>query len=177
MGDGLDDTVHALTVAGDTGDPNPSFDPTFQFDFSTLSNNGQTYLSVPDMPFVGIVYLSKNPTPGSILHLPAAGSLRIGTLGLTLPFMPGDYTVDVATPGSAGGGAQVQFGFGVDPGDPFTIWTTASGDLTGGTYAFAVPRESGQPIPTVSEWGMSVMALLVLTTGTLLYMRRGPVRT
>ena len=129
------------------------------------------------MPFVGIVYLSKNQTPGLILHLPAAASLRIGTLGLTLRSTPGDYTVDVATPGSPGGGAQIQFGFGIDPGDPVTTSTTASGDLTSGTYTFAVPRGSGQPIPTVSEWRMSVMALLVLTTGRLLYMRRGPVRT
>ncbi len=30
------------------------------------------------------------------------------------------------------------------------------------------------PIPTVSEWGLAVMALLVLTAGTLVYMRRHP---
>lgn len=31
-----------------------------------------------------------------------------------------------------------------------------------------------EPIPTVSEWGMVVMALLVLTAGTLVYARRRP---
>lgn len=174
VGNGLDDTVHALTVVEDTGEPSPSLYPIFDFDFSTLSDNGQTYLPVPVMPYVGIIYLSMDPTPGSILHLPAAGSLRIGTLSLTLPATPGDYTVDVATPAGPGGGAQIQFGFGIDPGDPFTTWTSVSGGLTGGTYTFTVPRGSGQQIPTVSEWGMAAMILLVLTTGTLLFPHRWP---
>ena len=32
------------------------------------------------------------------------------------------------------------------------------------------------PIPTVSEWGMVAMTLLVLTAGTLVFMRRRPVQ-
>ncbi len=174
VGDGLDDTVRALAVADDSGEPGPTLDPIFQFDFSTLSDSGEIYFQVPDLPRLSVAYMGMDPIPGSILHLPAAGSLRIGTLGLALPSTPGDYTVDVATLSSPGGGAQVQFGFGIDPGDPVTVWTTASGDLTGGAFTFEVPRESGQPIPTVSEWGMIVMALLVLTTGTLVCMRRRP---
>ena len=31
-------------------------------------------------------------------------------------------------------------------------------------------------IPTVSEWGLIVMSLLVLTAGTLVYARRRPIR-
>jgi len=31
-------------------------------------------------------------------------------------------------------------------------------------------------VPTVSEWGMVAMTLLLLSAGTLVYARRGPVR-
>ena len=34
--------------------------------------------------------------------------------------------------------------------------------------------ESCQAIPAVSEWGLILMTLLVLTAGTLVYTRRGP---
>ena len=33
---------------------------------------------------------------------------------------------------------------------------------------------AGPAIPTVSEWGMVLMSLLVLTAGTLVYGRRAP---
>jgi len=41
-------------------------------------------------------------------------------------------------------------------------------------FGFRVAEVSEQaPIPTVSEWGVVTMALLVLTAGTLVYARRG----
>ncbi len=33
-----------------------------------------------------------------------------------------------------------------------------------------------EPIPTVSQWGMAVMALIILTVGTLIYIRNAPAR-
>ena len=32
------------------------------------------------------------------------------------------------------------------------------------------------PVPTVSEWGLIVMAVLVLTAGTLVFLRRRPAK-
>ena len=40
-------------------------------------------------------------------------------------------------------------------------------------FRVAEVSEQAAPIPTVSQWGLSVMALLVLTAGTLVYARRG----
>ena len=42
---------------------------------------------------------------------------------------------------------------------------------SGSAYVFDVREEQGVPIPTVSEWGLIVMTLLLLTTGTLLHAR------
>lgn len=46
------------------------------------------------------------------------------------------------------------------------------GSSSGIAYLFSADRPGG-PIPTVSEWGLIVMTLLVLTAGTLVYQRRG----
>ncbi len=57
--------------------------------------------------------------------------------------------------------------------------TVDSCDIAGGTSEDVndngIPDECERSIPTVSEWGMVVMALLVLATGTLVYTRRRPV--
>ncbi len=42
---------------------------------------------------------------------------------------------------------------------------------SGSAYVFDVGEEQGGPIPTISEWGLIVMTLLLLTTGTLLHAR------
>jgi hypothetical protein len=51
-------------------------------------------------------------------------------------------------------------------------------DDDGGTNAGAVwvlfLDDATAPIPAMSEWGLAVMTLLVLTTGTLVYMQRRP---
>ena len=42
-----------------------------------------------------------------------------------------------------------------------------NGSGPGAAYVFDVAEEQGIPIPTVSEWGLIVMTLLLLTSGTL----------
>ncbi len=49
------------------------------------------------------------------------------------------------------------------------------GTLTEGPEVDAVRVSVADPVPTVSEWGLVVMALLVLTAGTLVYARRRPI--
>lgn len=112
----------------------------FVFDFSTLAH-GFLYFSGPDYPLPAIAYLGSGPITGAILVLPANGSLRIGHIqSVTLPMSSGSYTLDVMNSDSSdpNQGATIQFGFGVQPGDPVTIWRAFTGDLTGGTHTFVV---------------------------------------
>ena len=47
-----------------------------------------------------------------------------------------------------------------------------NGTGSGSAYVFDVAEEQGSPIPTVSEWGLIVTTLLLLTSGTLVYGHR-----
>ncbi len=146
VGDGFDDTVRALTVWEATGDPNLTMDPLFQFDFSTLSDGGAEYLTFPQLPGPGIIYSGSSPVSGSILHLASSGSLRVGTMDVTMPDTLGTYSLDVVSPYGQFGGALLMFGFG-DPDDPFTVWSAKTGELTGETYPFAVVPPDPPTVP------------------------------
>ena len=58
----------------------------------------------------------------------------------------------------------------VDLGSPGNDVTWGWGRVN--SYSSVLPVAN--PIPAVSDWGMAVMTLLVLTAGTLVYMRRRP---
>ena len=58
-----------------------------------------------------------------------------------------------------------------DGGDYDCVVSTACGELTSSPAALTVI--GGNPIPTVSKWGMLVMGLLMLTAGTMVHALRG----
>ena len=63
------------------------------------------------------------------------------------------------------------------PGDTAVVWAPFDDDNgvdTGSEYVFKL--SACEAIPAVSAWGMVAMTLLVLTTGTLVYMRSRPAR-
>jgi hypothetical protein len=171
VGGGFDDTVRALTVHEAAGDPGLLLEEQFRFDFSTLADEGATYVVFPELPDPVAVYIGLSPDPESILHLPANGSLRIGEIEIVLPTASGMYKLDVASPFSPCGGSMMAFGFG-GPDDPYTDWRADSGELTGDPAPFAVPGEFPDDIPAVSEWGMIVMTLLLLVVATLVITAR-----
>jgi len=44
----------------------------------------------------------------------------------------------------------------------------------GARMGYVIEYDASAPVPAIGEWGLVAMTLLVLTAGTLLYMRRGP---
>ncbi len=166
VGAGFDDTVRALAIHEATGDPNLVIEGQFQFDFSTLADGGAEYVAFPQLPGPLLVYGGSSPVSGSILHLPPAGSLRLGEMEVVMPITPGKYKLDVASPYGPRGGSLVAFGFG-GPDDPYTDWLAESGELTGDPASFVVAAGPPVDIPVVSQWGMIVMTLLLLVVATL----------
>lgn len=57
---------------------------------------------------------------------------------------------------------------GHQPAEPDGSWN----DLPCTAPILGIIETSGSAVPTVSEWGLAVMALLLLTAGTLVYARR-----
>ncbi len=73
------------------------------------------------------------PNPASQLTLPAAGEVRVATLELTLPMVPGDYLLDALTADSS-----VSFGYDfVGDATPITFWRNP-GNLEDGQLLFTV---------------------------------------
>jgi hypothetical protein len=94
VGAGFDDTVRALAIHESTGDPNLIIEGFFQFDFSALSDGGAMYAVFPELPGPLFVYTGKTAVPGSILHMPAGGSLRLGEMNVVMPNAPATYRLD-----------------------------------------------------------------------------------
>jgi hypothetical protein len=171
IGAGFDDTVRALAVHEANGDPNLVIEGNFQFDFSTLSDGGAQYALFPELPGPLLLYTGLGPIQGSMLHVPAGGSLRLGQMEVVTPSVPGAYKLDVASPYAPRGGSIVSFGFG-GPNDPYTDWLPESGDLTGDPIPFTVQAGPPNKIPAASEWGMIVLTLLLLVAATFVLTQR-----
>ncbi len=137
VGNGFDDKVHALAVHEASGDPNLIIEGMFEFDFSTLADGGAQYALFPELPGPILLYVGDLPVPGSILHIPAGESLRLGAMIVTTPSAPATYFVEVANPHGTYGGALLAFGFG-GPGDPEIVWASETGELTGEPIAIVV---------------------------------------
>jgi hypothetical protein len=58
----------------------------------------------------------------------------------------------------------------------FYLEPIISDDAYNGQYVAVIPMPQNDPVPTISEWGVAVMTLLLLTAGTLVFMRRHPAR-
>ena len=144
-------------------DPGLSLDATFTFDFSAIPSDVAKYGTVPELPVpvVGIVH--DGPlSPEWMLPLPAAGSLRIGSIGVQLPTNPGNYCLDALNGDEPDElrGALIDAKF--FPGG--TRWRAYTGELTGGNFDFVVEPP---PIPATSSWGVCILVLGLLTAATL----------
>jgi RHS repeat-associated protein len=93
---------------------------------------------------------------------------------VTTPVYLGELTYDFST--DATGTFRIDF---IDPGTVQGASQTIVADDSSTPVAFiadgVVINIVGGAIPTVSEWSMVVLALLILTAGTLVYTRRRPV--
>lgn len=142
-----------------------SLAPTFDFDFSSIAPAPVIYdIRFTDLPLPWTANVALCMCPELFLWLPAMGMLHIGSIDVELPDEPGVYRLDLLNSDEADptAGAMINIG---------TYWRAFTGQITGGTYEFVV----GPPaIPTVSEWGMAAMLLLVLTAGTLVLTRWRP---
>ncbi len=65
---------------------------------------------------------------------------------------------------------------GVQEGPPGTYSATCTAFVDHFSLYAIVAPQGGGAIPTVSEWGMIAMAILILTAGTLVFMRREAAR-
>lgn len=117
--------------------------PEFVFD-STFLDHGplgldytlQTALPIPSAFFSPQIFLP----PGSLVVLPSDEALRIGSLAVQLPAVPGAYALDALNADErdyAQGGASLVVVSG-------TFWFAYSGEFSGGRFDFhIVPEPSG----------------------------------
>lgn len=86
-----------------------------------------------------------------------------GSDGGSLQGTWGQSQIDLSGIASAGDDIQLRFEFGIDGCNGLVGWYVDD------VHVFAC---SDADIPTVSEWGLAVMVLLILTAGTMVLMRR-----
>jgi len=143
-------------------DPGILLDPTFAFDFSSLS--AVAYQTHPELPVPWTVNSLDCICPEAFLLLPVGGSLHIGSIGVRLPTEGGVYRLDALNadqPDDALGGR-------LHPHLSSQIWRAFTGELMGGGFDFVVTPA----IPTLSAWGAIIMTSLLIAFGCLLIMRR-----
>ena len=151
--------------------PALSMDATVIFDLSAIPMPRDDYATSPELPVPVVWVFHDGPIfPENMLPLPAGGSLHIGSIGVQLPTDPGTYRLDamnVDDPSEVRG-ARILTMFSPDGGD----WRAFTGEITGGNFAFVV---NDPPIPTVSQWGLIVMVLMIVAGGTMVLRQRRPV--
>ncbi len=139
-------------------------DPTFSFDrSSSIAPNDFQEDSALLIPWTS--NLLEYICPECRLQLPANGSLHIGSIGLRLPAESGIYRLDVANADDPDSGRGAQ----ISDGTSGFFWQAATEDISGGAINLTVTVPQ---IPTVSQWGLSIIALLLLSTGTVIATRR-----
>ncbi len=137
-------------------------DSTFAFDLSSSGTPGdfQRDLNLP-IPWVwNSLEYACDPCR---LQLPAGGSLHIGTIGVRLPIQAASFRLDVTN---------------ADDPDPTRgvllqnngslVLRAFTGEIEGGVLDFPVTPA----IPTVSEWGLAIMAMLIIAVASTLVARR-----
>ena len=118
-------------------------------------------LNCPLDSLVGVFLGNGVPDPKATPDPLTCGGFDMTTPELQQAFYIGSNLTEVTVPAGA---TRLFVGFN----DSGAQWNN-DGDVV-------VTVLTGTPIPTVSEWGLIVMSLLVLTAGTLVYARRRPVR-
>ncbi len=139
-------------------------DPTFTFDLSSSIVPEDFDEVHPELPIPWAANLKEYACDGCRLQLPAGGSLHIGSIGVKLPTELGTYRLDALNADDPDRG----FGASIDANGIY-YWRAFTGEITGGAYPFVV---IGPAIPTVSEWGIIAMGLLLLVLGCLMIIRR-----
>ena len=144
--------------SSDTLDLDPTF--TFELSSSIVPDHFQQDFNLP-IPWTSN-WLEYACDPCR-LQLPAGGSLHIGTIGLRLPTHARTYRLDVTNADDADPGRGVQL---LDDGSFF--WRAFTDDISGGTLDFAVTP----PIPTLSQSGLAIMAMLTIVLVSIIVGRR-----
>ena len=177
-------------------DPALMLDHRFVFDYSAQNvctrNPGQCGTEHVEFPVltplgdgiglvVSTVFTGLARDPERQLRLPPQGAITVGSIGVTLPFHPGDYLLDVmnADQVSRNAGARLDFGFGPASGpDPhitwhaYEDWAIAGGRFTANTTAGAGFQFEYDPIPGVIIPEPTSLMLLILGGVPLLGRRR-----
>jgi len=178
-------------------DPALTLEEEFRFDYSAQNacvqdpeQCGIEYAEFPRLTIFGggigvvvsNVFLGFSHDANTQIRLPAAGTIGVGSIGVTLPTQPGDYLLDVmnADQVNANGGARFDFGFGPASGpDPHITWhayddeAIAGGMFTASTTAGAGFQFEYNPIPGVITPEPASLVLLALG-GMAALGRRGP---
>ncbi|MFQ5494556.1 MAG: IPTL-CTERM sorting domain-containing protein [Phycisphaerae bacterium] len=140
-------------------------DPTFAFDLSAIpGGDASGYVVRQDLPRPSVESTLSCECPERFLTVPAQGTIRIGQLALRLPQQAGTFTLDAAhatEPDENLGGLIERHG------TPIESWRAFLGDLGGEALTFEVETA----IPTLSQWGIAVMTLLLATAGAIIARR------
>ncbi len=152
-------------------DPEITLAPWFTFDFSAFPYGGYYYddFHYPSLPVPWIANFVDCGCAPFFLELSPEESVHIGAIDVVIPRAPGVYNVDVlnADDPSEAFGAEIRT-HRAEPDYPQFTWRAFTGEIAGSRLGL---ESLGVPIPTVSEWGLVVMGLLLLTVGSLLAKR------
>lgn len=173
-----DDYILSL-IQFDFADTDPSLilDAQFAFDFSSVPDQPTAYegWTFPDLPVPWTTNTVGCFCPGLFILLTALGSRHIGSIGVTIPPVgeTGSFTLDLLnrkspSPTIGSNGAILRSGNACETCPPGGQWTAFEGHLSGGSITLT---SIGQ-IPAVSAWGIVVLALALLSGGTLALGRR-----
>ncbi len=156
------------TVRLDFSDSNGQLglDPTFTFDLSS-SIFPEDFGVYPELPIPWTSNMLEYGCDPCRLQLPASGSLHVGSIGVNLPNEVGTYRLDVlnADDPDEAHGARIR----IYPDGYRIEWRAFTGEITGGAYQFVVDLPA---IPTLSGWGTSVMAGVLVGAMVLTIRRR-----
>ena len=161
----FDAHLHVVQLDFSDSDGAPVLDPTFNFDLSS-SGAPQDFAVQEELPVPWTANWFEYYCPTCRLQLPTGGSLHIGNIGIKLPTERGTYRLDTLNSDDpiADHGARIIVGGSLE-------WRAFDGEITGGTLDFVV---GPGPIPAVSTWGLMVLLLLMLVSGTIVILRAAP---
>jgi hypothetical protein len=163
-------------------DPALVLDEAFQFDYSAQAvcaqdpgQCGTLYAEFPELTPYGdwgivtsIAYIGLHQDSDTQIVLPAAGTISVGSIGVTLPTEPGEYLLDALNPTEPDldAGARLDFGFGF-PDDPIVSWRAYDLEaVAGGMFLSTGTARVGfqfeyQPIPGVMVPEPTTLGLVV----------------
>lgn len=153
----------------------------FQFDYSSIGGQDQAttdgYVDFsalaqgdPARPWpAATIWAATKESPG-MLEMLAGVPFHLGSMTVTLPAAPGEYTLDLLNLANkdTNFGAMIQFGFGNGDQDTFTTWTSAS---LGNRADDSITYDSG-PLTLTVVPEPATLILLGLGGLTVLHRRR-----